>query len=89
MGVLLISAILAIPVLCLWLILRIRDRQHPGGGYGGRYDAPGRMSLMTYAQMGAMTSRHLPSGAGSDVGQIGEGFTETDICDAEDQKRSD
>jgi hypothetical protein len=81
MGLLIVAAILAIPLGCLWLILRIRERRHPNGRYGGQYDDPGRMSVMTYAQMSAMTASHVPSGVGSDLQQAGEAFSETEVVD--------
>jgi hypothetical protein len=77
MGVLVLVAILAIPIACLWVVLRMRQLRHPGGGYGGRFDSSGRMSLMTYAQISAMNAQH-----GSSHEAAGEAFTEADVLDA-------
>jgi hypothetical protein len=76
MGILVLVAIFAIPIACLWVVLRIRQLRHPGGGYGGRYDSAGRMSLMTYAQISAMTAQH-----GSPREAAGEAFTESAVAD--------
>lgn len=75
MGLLIFAVILAVPIALLALMLRLRERRHPGGGYGGRYDAPGQMSLMTYAEASAMVDHHRESIVESSA----SGFEETDV----------
>jgi hypothetical protein len=75
MGLLIFAAVLAVPIALLGLMLRLRERKRPGGGYGGRYDAPGKMSLMTYAEANAMVDRHRERFVESSV----SGFEEMDV----------
>jgi hypothetical protein len=73
-GVLIVAAILATPIAIIWVILRVRERNHPGGGYRGEYDCAARMSLLTYAQISAMTAeRHAAPIEGL------ESFTHSDV----------
>lgn len=81
MGILFLVAVLGIPVVLLWVILRIRQLRHPGSRYGGRYDSAGRFSLMTYAQISAMTAQH-----GSSRSAAGEAFTESDVAEIDRER---
>jgi hypothetical protein len=75
MGILIFAAILAVPISLLALMLRLRESKHPEGGYGGRYDAPGRMSVMTYAEASAMVDNRTHSFAENATTP----FQETDV----------
>ena len=75
MGLLIVAAMLATPIALLALILRLRQQRHPGGGYGGRFDGPGRMSLMTYAEVSSLVDNHSHSLTESAASP----FQETDV----------
>jgi hypothetical protein len=49
------------PIALLAVLLKFRLRKHTGGGYGGRYDAPARMSIMSYAAANALAGRNKQS----------------------------
>jgi hypothetical protein len=61
MGVLVFIVIVSVPIALLAALLKFRQRKHPGGGYGGRYDSPARMSIMSYAAANALASRNKQS----------------------------
>lgn len=77
MGTLIVALILAAPIAILWVILTLRERKHQGGGYNGEYDSAGRMSLLTYAQVSAMTAQRHPPFEGS------EAFTDSDVVEVD------
>jgi hypothetical protein len=61
MGLLIFVAIVSVPIALLAVLLKLRQRKHPGGGYGGRYDVPARLSIMSYAAANALASRNKQS----------------------------
>jgi hypothetical protein len=57
--------------------VKLRQRKHPGGGYGGRYDTPARMSIMSYAAANALTGRNKQSVVESSTAVV----QRTDVAD--------
>jgi hypothetical protein len=77
LGLLIFVVIMSVPIALLAALLKLRQRKHPGGGYGGRYDTPARMSIMSYAAANALTGRNKQSVVESSTAVV----QRTDVAD--------